>query len=100
MITSYPVIDMKATGRKIKELRKKHHLKVSDIARFMGFESDQAVYKWQRGDTLPSVDNLFALCRLLHTTMEEILVEAAGESESSLLPYFNLICLRSRSYKI
>lgn len=74
----YPVIDLKATGARIKELRQERHLRVSDIAEFMNFESDQAVYKWQRGESLPTVDNLYALCRLFDTTMEDILREAGG----------------------
>ena len=52
----YPVIDLKATGSRIKERRKEKHLTVSEVAEFMGFESLQAVYKWQRGDSLPTVD--------------------------------------------
>ncbi len=84
----YPVIDLKATGSRIKELRKERHLTVSEVAEFMGFESLQAVYKWQRGDSLPTVDNLYALCQLFGTTTEDILreTEVTGESESSLLP--------------
>ena len=38
----YPVLDTKATGARIRELRKARHLKVEDVARFMGFESEQA----------------------------------------------------------
>ncbi len=71
----YPVIDVVATGRKIRELRKNSNLKVSDIMDFMGLESVQAVYKWQRGETLPSVDNLFALSRLFGITVDDILME-------------------------
>ena len=71
----YPVLDMKATGARIKELRKAHHLKVEDVAQFMGFESEQAVYKWQRGDSLPTVDNLYALSRLFDTPMDDILIQ-------------------------
>ena len=71
----YPVIDVVATGRKIRELRKNSNLKVSDIVDFMGLESVQAVYKWQRGETLPSVDNLFALSRLFGITVDDILME-------------------------
>lgn len=39
----------------------------------MGFESEQAVYKWQRGDSLPTVDNLYALSRLFGTSVDNIL---------------------------
>lgn len=82
----YPVLDPKATGARIKELRKMHHLTVEEIARFMGFESDQAVYKWQRGDSLPTIDNLYALSRLFETTVDDILRGSREEDESPLLP--------------
>ena len=70
----YPVLDPKATGKHIKELRIKLNIKVSDMARYMGFESEQAIYKWQRGESLPTVDNLYALSKLFNTTVDEILV--------------------------
>jgi len=69
----YPVLDAIATGARIRELRKARHLKVADVAEFMGFESEQAIYKWQRGDSLPTVENLFALSRLFETTVDDIL---------------------------
>jgi hypothetical protein len=40
----------------------------------MGFENPQAIYKWISGRSLPSLDNLVILSRLLHTSMEDILV--------------------------
>ena len=86
--TSYPVIDPVATGARIKELRMQHHMKVGDIARFMGFESEQAVYKWQRGESLPTVDNLYALSMLFETTMDAIICGDREEDESPLLPFY------------
>ncbi len=83
----YPVIDLAATGARIRQLRLKNNLRVEDVSEYMGFESVQAVYKWQRGESLPTVDNLFALSRLFGTSMENILIER-GEDESSLLPHF------------
>ena len=81
----YPVLDARATGARIKELRKARHLTVEDVAGFMGFESEQAVYKWQRGDSLPTVDNLYALSRLLHTSVDDILIgEKERDDEPSL----------------
>lgn len=84
----YPVIDVKATGKRIKELREAHHLKVAEVAEFMGFESDQAVYKWQRGDSLPTVDNLFALSRLFNTPVDEIIRESRERDESPSFPVY------------
>jgi len=83
----YPVLDAKATGARIKELRKARHLKVEDVARFMGFESDQAVYKWQRGDSLPTIDNLYALSSLFETSVDDILRGSREEGDVPLLPF-------------
>lgn len=48
---------------------------MGDLQKYFGFTSPQAIYKWQRGDTLPSVDHLFAMSRLLKVSMQDILVE-------------------------
>ena len=77
---TYPTINVKATGARIRQLRKERGIKVTELSEFMGFSEPQAVYKWQRGETLPSVDNLFALSRILETTIEDILV---GDDEVS-----------------
>ncbi len=77
---NYPTINLKATGARIKELRKARGISVIEISEYMGFSEPQAVYKWQRGESLPTVDNLFALSRILCTSMEDILV---GNDEMS-----------------
>ena len=73
----YPVIDPAATGANIKRLRLERGLSVRDLQEFFGFEEPQAIYKWQRGESLPSVDNLYALGSLLEVSINEILVPAA-----------------------
>lgn len=74
-MSDFPVIDMIATGKNIKKLRQKRGFTVGDLQKYFGFTSPQAIYKWQRGDTLPSVDHLFAMSRLLKVSMQDILVE-------------------------
>lgn len=82
---NYPVLDLKATGERINQLRKDNNLRVTDVAEYMGFESTQAVYKWHRGESLPTVDNLYALSRLLHTSVDDILIgEKERDDEPSL----------------
>jgi len=76
---NYPTIDLVATGKRICELRKEKKIKVREISEFMGFTEPQAVYKWQRGDTLPTVDNLYALSILFETPMENIIVREKQE---------------------
>ena len=72
--TPFPVIDLAATGRNIQRLREKRGLTVRDLQAYFGFEEPQAIYKWQKGKSLPTVDNLYALAALLHVTVDDILV--------------------------
>ena len=76
-MSSFPVIDPAATGANIRRLRMARGLSVRDLQRYFGFEEPRAIYKWQKGDSLPSVDNLYALGRLFAVPLEEILVPAA-----------------------
>ena len=73
----YPTIDLTATGQNIVRLRKERGLSVKQLQTFFGFDDPQAIYKWQQGRSLPSVDNLYALGALFEVPMEEILVSQA-----------------------
>lgn len=70
----FPVIDLVATGDNIRRLRLERGLTVRDLQSYFGFEEPRAIYKWQKGESLPSVDNLYALGNLLDVPMDEILV--------------------------
>ena len=72
--TAYPVIDLVKTGRCIEQRRRQAGLTVRDLQAYFGFEYPQAIYKWQHGECLPTVDNLLALSRLLRVSMEDLLV--------------------------
>ena len=71
---NYPTIDMEATGRNIMILRRENGLTVADLQDFCGFDAPQAVYKWQKGQTLPSIDNLCALAVLFDVPIDKIIV--------------------------
>ena len=70
----YPVIDLKKTGENIKRLREARCISVADLQYFLGLASPQAIYYWQRGINLPTVDHLYALSRLFKVSMNDILV--------------------------
>lgn len=70
----YPVINLEATGRNIEELRRQRGLSVRDLQDALGFATPQAIYKWQRGTCLPSVDNLVVLSAVLRVPIDKILV--------------------------
>ena len=90
--TVYPVINLAETGRRIERQRRQAGLTVRDLQTYFGFEYPQAIYKWQHGECLPTVDNLLALARLLQVSMEDLLVY----DDQGVVPFFSLIFLNQR----
>ena len=74
MIHTIPIIDMVKTGQNIMNLRVAAGLSVKDLQDIFGFATPQAIYKWQHGTTLPTIDNLVVLAAVFHVYMDEILV--------------------------
>ena len=69
-----PAIDMVATGRNIANMRQNAGLTVKDLQIFFGFATPQAIYKWQHGTAMPTIDNLVALAMIFGVTMDEIII--------------------------
>lgn len=74
----WPVIDMTATGCNIARMRKNAGMTVKDLQIIFGFSTPQAIYKWQRGTAMPTVDNLVVLAAVFDVTIDDIIVR--GES--------------------
>ena len=72
----FPVIDLVATGDNIRRLRLERGLTVRELQSYFGFGEPRAIYKWQKGESLPTVDNLYALRTLFEVPMDQILVPA------------------------
>lgn len=72
----FPVIDLVATGDNIRRLRLERGLTVRELQSYFGFEEPRAIYKWQKGESLPTVDNLYALGTLFEVPMDQILIPA------------------------
>ena len=70
----YLSIQQEETGRKIKKLLFENGYTVKDVQSARGFENPQSIYKWISGKSLPSLDSFIILSRLLHTSIEDILV--------------------------
>lgn len=73
-MSTFPVIDMAATGRNIIRLREQAGLTVKDLQDLFGFATPQAIYKWQHGTALPTVDNLLILSEVFCVRIEDIIV--------------------------
>ena len=70
----YLSIQPEETGERIRKLLLEQGYTIREIQGAFGFENPQAIYKWLSGKSLPSIDNFIILSRLLHTTIEDILV--------------------------
>ena len=64
----FPTIDLVATGKNIIKLS------VRDLQNIFGFATPQAIYKWQHGTALPTIDNLIVLSAVFKVSMEEIII--------------------------
>lgn len=69
-----PTINLALTGARIAAMREATGLSVKDLQKIFGFNSPQAIYKWQSGVSLPSVDNLVILAKVLNVRMDDIIV--------------------------
>jgi len=70
----YPTIDMKATGIRIRQLMDERRLTVKDIRRYLNLASVQSIYHWLNGQSMPSIDNLYALSALFGLPMDSIII--------------------------
>ena len=73
MKRTYPIIDMKETGRVIKTIMKARGFTVKDVQRFLELETPQAIYHWFDGRSMPTLDNIYALSELFHYPVDVML---------------------------
>ena len=69
-----PFVDTVATGRNIDRLRIAAGMSVRDMQMVFGFATPQAIYKWIRVTSMPTIDNLVILAAMLGVTLDEIVI--------------------------
>ena len=74
MMQNIPAINMAGTGQRISDLRRAAGLSVKDLQDIFGFATPQAIYKWQHGTAMPTLDNLVVLSVVLGVAIDDILV--------------------------
>lgn len=77
-------INLQATGERIKTLRREKGFTVDQLCDIF-YISPQAVYKWQKGEALPSLDNMLVLCDVFEVKVEDIVVRE--DAVSSVFNY-------------
>lgn len=79
-MVTMPTIDTIRTGHRIekpvsKKLRILSGLSVKQLQEILGLGTPQAIYKWQRGASMPTVDNLVILAKIFNTTIDDIIIK-------------------------
>lgn len=69
-----PVIDVAATGANIKNIMRTKGFKVADVQARCGFNTPQAIFKWMRGDSVPTIDNMIIIADMFGVTIDQIIV--------------------------
>ena len=76
MKTTYlkPVLDLEATGTKIKTIMKQKGVTPRRLQLIMDFPYVQTIYNWFAGKNMPTLDNLVVLAQVLGVTIDDIVV--------------------------
>ena len=85
-----PLVNAVETGKNIKRLREEKGITVKELQKIFGFDTPQAIYRWQRGEILPCLDNLLVLAKIL-----DVQVECKFRFIGSPIPLATDQCFRS-----
>ena len=61
----FPTINKKETGVNLRRIMDMRGVKPKDIQEYLGFGCVQSVYRWLDGVSMPTVDNLYAISKML-----------------------------------
>lgn len=70
----YPVIDVADTGRNIKKISKEKGFSADMLKNLLGLSDKSNVYKWFRGEVLPTTDNLLVMSILFGVTVNDLVI--------------------------
>lgn len=74
-----PVINMAATAANIKSYRIKSGYSVREIQSVFSFSSPEAIYAWEKGKYLPTIDNMIVLSALYGVSVDDIVARDVVE---------------------
>lgn len=97
----YPQINLKMTGWLLRRISKQKKFTVYNIQEALGLASNQAVYDWFNGKSLPTLNNFFALSKLFEIPMEWMIVTDDDPIEEQAARVFgeDKLMIRMMNYK-
>lgn len=78
-----PTIDMVQTGKNITRLRELAGMSVRQLQEIFGFATPQAIYKWQHGTALPTIDNMIVLASVFGVKIDDIVITTDAQIQAS-----------------
>jgi transcriptional regulator with XRE-family HTH domain len=75
-----PVLDLAATGAKIKTVMKDKGITARELQIIMDFPYVQTIYNWFAGKNMPTIDNLVVLAKILAVPMDDLVVTSLVET--------------------
>jgi transcriptional regulator with XRE-family HTH domain len=69
-----PKVDAIATGRNIRRYRKEEGFTQTELANCFNFTTQQMVWRWENGKSVPSVDNLVILSFILGVSIDDLII--------------------------
>lgn len=79
---TFTTLDAVLTGKEIGNAIKRSGYSIKELQGLLGLSCPQPIYRWIRGRTLPSIDNLYMLSRILGVHMEDLLVPMDADGGS------------------
>ncbi len=76
---------MVATAAKLKSCRIKSGLSVKQVQSVFNFSSPNAIYNWESGKDIPSIDNLVVVSAIYGVELDELIVTRTVEIECELM---------------
>ena len=80
----FRTINKKETGVNLRRIMDMRGVKPKDIQEYLGFGCVQSVYRWLDGVSMPTVDNLYAISKMLQVPMDSIVCGNAGRTKSQM----------------
>lgn len=79
---TFTTLDAVLTGKELGSAIKRSGYSIKELQGLLGLSCPQPIYRWIRGRTLPSIDNLYMLSRILGVHMEDLLVPMDADGGS------------------
>ena len=66
----FPIIDKRETGINLRRIMDNQGITVKDVQKYLGLGSVQSIYHWLNGQSMPTIDNLYALSELFQIPID------------------------------